>query len=180
MQIVSALTMAKHIIESGVYDAAIDATYGNGNDTVLLSERSNIVYSFDIQKEAIEKNNNIKNVIYINDDHKNIAKYVDRTVDLVVFNLGYLPGGDKSITTTKDSTIEAIKVSMNLLNDNGKIIITSYSAHKGGEEEQIALIDFINKVDQSSFDTFLFSHQNGKNSPAKLMIIEKKMQVKKR
>ncbi len=183
MQIVSALKMAKHIIGSDRYNIAVDATLGNGKDTILLSERSNKVYAFDVQKEAIDKCRSLlkdlNNVILINDGHENIAKYVNEKIDIVVFNLGYLPGGDKSIVTKSDTTLKCVEESMKLLDMGAKILITSYSAHLGGKEEQNELIDFINKVDQKLFNTFLFTHENGTNEPAKLIIIEKKMQFEK-
>lgn len=34
----------------------LDATMGNGNDTVFLAKSSKKVYAFDIQEEAIAKN----------------------------------------------------------------------------------------------------------------------------
>lgn len=180
MQVKSALNLAKFIMENGEYEVTLDATVGNGYDTKILSERSKKVYAFDLQEEAImstKEKNDFKNVIFIHDNHKNIATYIPEKLDLVVFNLGYLPGGDKSIVTQVESTLCAVKSAMDLLKNGAKILITSYSGHLGGEEEQAELIKFINTVDSKIYYTFLFTHVNGKNSPAKLIIIEKKMQV---
>ena len=78
---------------------AIDGTLGNGYDTDFLSSLFNKVYSFDIQKEACEnyKNKNKENVRIINDSHHLLNKYIDEKVDCIMYNLGFLPGGNKDI-----------------------------------------------------------------------------------
>jgi len=118
---------------------AIDATLGNGHDSLFLSPLFRQVYSFDIQDLAIkrskEKLRDYNNVTIIHDSHSNLDKYINDKVDLVLFNLGFLPGSDKKIATNSYTTIQAIAKSYKLLNDDGKIIIIGYSRHLGGKKE---------------------------------------------
>jgi tRNA G37 N-methylase Trm5 len=124
----------KKIINEG--DVVVDATAGNGNDTLLLAKlvgEKGRVYAFDIQQDAI--NNTIKKlqdnnldprVTVIKDGHQNMDKYVNDGIKAVMFNLGYLPGGDHSIATKGDTTITAVKKSMDLLMVGGIITVVIY------------------------------------------------------
>lgn len=89
---------------------ALDATVGKGNDTLKLLKAvgdEGFVYGFDVQKDALntaeELLKDFKNYKLILDSHENIDKI--EKFDLVIYNLGYLPGSDKKITTLKDSTL---------------------------------------------------------------------------
>lgn len=125
-------------------DKVIDMTVGNGNDTLFLSNLVNkgFIYGFDIQEKAINNtkrlldDNNINNYRLINDSHENVDKYISDKISLVLFNLGYLPNGDKSITTKSKSTIKAIDKSLKLLNSKGIILIVIYKHEEGLKEEK--------------------------------------------
>src|SRR5690606_15386726 len=124
-------------VKSG--NIAIDATVGNGNDTILLASlvgQEGKVYGFDIQESAILKtkiklfeNNLAERVYLIRDSHENIDKYVTERADLIVFNLGYLPGGNHEKVTKVESTAKAVKKSLELLKENGLLLITTYLGH---------------------------------------------------
>ncbi|MCT4613003.1 MAG: class I SAM-dependent methyltransferase [Clostridia bacterium] len=155
---------------------AIDATVGNGNDTLYLSEKCKFVYGFDVQKLAIENTkekilkDNIKLVL---DGHQNMDKYVSESIDVVVFNLGYLPKGDKNLITKKDTTIIAIEKSMDLLNKGGAIFISAYYGHDGGLEEKNAVEEHISNLDDKKFAVAKYALLNRPNNPPILYIIEK-------
>lgn len=139
---------------------AIDATLGNGNDTLFLAKLFKKVFSFDIQDLAIkrskEKLKGYDNVDIIQANHMYVENYVKDKVDLVTFNLGFLPGSDKKICTNSYTTINALKKCYELLNDDGLIIITTYSRHLGGSKEANDIDDFLNnsnyKYDKKRFD----------------------------
>lgn len=158
-------------------DITIDATIGNGNDTLFLANISKFVYGFDIQKEAhINTNkllieNNIKNYKLIFDSHENILNY-QKDFKCVVFNLGYLPRSDKSITTTKDSTINTLKTLTNHLKKGQFLIITCYPAHEEGKSESKAVIDFVSILD-NSFSVLQYGFINSKGRPPFVILIEK-------
>lgn len=137
-------------------DIVIDATCGNGNDTLALSKLAKKVYAFDIQTDAINSTkellnkNKINNVILINDSHEYVDKYIEEyknKISLITFNLGYLPKGNKNITTKVKSTIIAIKKGINLLNKKGIILVTCYP-HEEGKKEAKEIIDYLenNKI----------------------------------
>jgi tRNA1(Val) A37 N6-methylase TrmN6 len=165
-------------------DIAVDATMGNGHDTMFLSNivgDSGKVYAFDIQKSAIEntkeileKSNAIKNVVLINDGHENIDKYIDEDVKLIMFNLGYLPKGDHSITTKWQTTLTALKKSLNLIEKNGVVILVIYYGHFEGKKEKEKIEEFTQKLDQKKFNVLKMHFINQINNPPELIIIERR------
>ena len=141
----SILNRSKQIISNLVKknDIVVDATIGNGNDTLFLADlaREGKVIGFDIQKEAIERTkklldkNSIKNYQLFEKNHADILKVLknyENKISLILFNLGYLPNGDKSITTNYKTTIKAINDSLKLLNNKGNILVVIYPGHNAG------------------------------------------------
>ncbi len=132
----------------------VDCTCGNGNDTLFLAKSSKFVYGFDIQKQALEaterllKENAKSNYRLILDGHENIDKYVKEKCDVILFNLGYLPKGDKAITTVSDTTIKAVEKSLGLLKVNGLLVITCYYGHTEGKKERADLLEYISTLDK--------------------------------
>ena len=130
-------------------DICVDMTAGNGNDTFYLASRCKTVYAFDISELAIERTKqrikDFDNVILIQDNHINVDKYIEESVNLFIFNLGYLPDSDESSITKADETLIAFKKAYELLQDNGYIVITFYLGQKGGYDEYYLLEDYINK-----------------------------------
>jgi len=94
-------------------DITVDLTAGKGNDTLFLARISKYVFCFDIQEKAIEYSKELtkdyNNIKFICDNHENLLKYVNTKIKGAIFNLGYLPGENKDITTKAESTLNAIK-----------------------------------------------------------------------
>ena len=141
------LNLAHDLITSSLTegDIAIDATCGNGHDTVFLARHANHVYAFDIQPAAIEstrarlaKHNLTHKVTLINTCHSAIN--ISTPVKVAMFNLGYLPGSDKSVITTPDTTITALNACYDLLQPGGLITIMVYPRHDGGRSEANAVL----------------------------------------
>lgn len=155
---------------------AIDATLGNGYDTDFLSKNFKKVYSFDIQNEAIlnYKHKNIENVSLILDSHENFENYIKENVDCIVYNLGYLPGGDKSITTKEESTLKSLESGLSLLKENGLMIIALYSGHKEGKGEKDAVLNYCKSLSKKRFGVIYQQFLNRTNNPPSLVVIEKK------
>lgn len=128
-------------------DYVVDMTIGNGNDTLFLSKLvpNGKVIGFDIQQEAIInttkllKSNNITNYILYKESHENIIlkKEYRGKIKLILFNLGYMPKGDKSIMTHPDSTLKAVINGMNLLTKGGIILIVCYPHPEGVKEAKV-------------------------------------------
>ena len=170
------------VIQKG--DVVIDATMGNGYDTVYLGNLvgdSGKVYAFDVQEEAIkstikkvERDNMTSRVELILDGHENMDKYVEGEVSCVLFNLGYLPRADHNIITKPETTIKAIKHSLNLLKPHGVISIAIYTGHEGGMEEKNSVYEFVKNLDQNEFNVLESGFINQINNPPQLVLIEKK------
>lgn len=173
----NALSFSHELMKSKIKkgDTVVDATAGNGNDTVLLAKlvgENGKIYAFDIQDIAInltKKNLSDKKLLnrtrLIYDGHENIKKYLTDKIDFAIFNLGYLPKGDHTIITKPKTTIKAIKYLLELLNPEGIIAIVSYWGHTGGSEEKIALEEYISTLDQKLYSVIKHTFINQKNNP---------------
>jgi methylase of polypeptide subunit release factors len=161
----------------------IDATCGNGNDTLFLCNQisNGCVFAFDIQEQAIlntEKllleNNQRDKVILIKDSHVNILNYVDEdSADLVMFNLGYLPGADKTLTTRSDTSIDAITNSLKTLKKNGLCVIVLYPGHEEGAIEANLVEAFISTLDFKYHQAVKYGFINNIKNPPYIIAIER-------
>ncbi len=181
----NSLTQSHQIVESIVEkgDLVVDATAGNGNDTVFLAGlvgEQGRVFSFDIQENAL--NSTEKKLIdrqlrdrvqLINDGHQNMKNYISEPVKAVMFNLGYLPGGDHSIGTKGNTTIEAIKNSMELITVHGIVSIVVYYGGDSGFDEKNQVMEFIRTIDCKQFTVMRTDFVNQINCPPILICIEK-------
>ena len=130
-------------------DLAVDATMGNGHDTERLAELvgpEGRVIAFDIQVQAVESTRArlaaaglLDRVTLVHDSHANMAAYIDSAPRLIAFNLGFLPGGDKQVTTLLDSTLTAVRTAMALLQPGGMLLTCCYPGHAEGQRELDAL-----------------------------------------
>ncbi len=188
-QIPNALQMShKFLLEAvGFGDKVIDGTMGNGNDTLFLAKlvgKNGKVYSFDIQKQAVKKTTelllknhiSLENVNLINESHDKINEFLptNENISAAIFNLGYLPGGDKAIITKPKSTIPAITSCIEHLIVHGIILVVLYYGHPGGEEEKDKVLGFAENLDQRIFNVFTYSAINEINEPPILLIIQKR------
>ncbi|SEB04507.1 Putative rRNA methylase [Thalassobacillus cyri] len=177
--------LMKSAIRAG--DTAVDATCGNGHDTQLLSKlvgETGHVYGFDIQESAITNtrakltDTQLEQVTLIQDSHKKIGTYIKKehitSLKAAIFNLGYLPGSDKSIVTTPGSTLSAIEQLLDLLQPEGVIVLVVYHGHPGGTEEKDQLLEYVQNLDQHSFHVLQYGFINQRNAPPFILAIEKR------
>lgn len=188
MSILKATKFVQYILESrGSLDCvAVDATMGNGNDTLFLSELvgpKGKVYSFDIQKTALENTrkllmeNNVEegdSIHLVLDSHDNIDSYIKGEIDVGMFNLGYLPGGDHEIITKADTTIKALDWMFHHLKKGGLVSVIIYYGHEGGNEEKNSVISYIENLDSRKFMVLRSDYINQSKDPPILLLIEKK------
>ena len=122
-------------------DIAIDATVGNGHDTRFLASIAGIVHGFDIQQSALDRLPMMEHVTLHCRSHAEMDQIgLDNgSVAAIMFNLGYLPGGDKRITTKVESTLRAIDNALSLLQAGGILTVLAYRGHPGGEAEYQAV-----------------------------------------
>lgn len=170
--------IAQNVINTYIEDKAIaiDATLGNGHDTDFLSKEFQKVYSFDIQEIAVEnyKKKKRENVVLINDSHHKLREYVREDVDCVMYNLGFLPGGDKTITTTWETTLKSIEVALDMIKSGGIITIGIYIGHNEGENEGNKVLQFLENLPKNKYGVLLHKFINRSKSAPMLAIIEKK------
>ena len=155
---------------------AIDATLGNGHDTDFLSKNFERVYAFDIQKEACEKyeTRKIENVKVINDSHSEFEKYINEEVDCIMYNLGFLPGGNKEITTMHESSLKSIKEGLDILSSGGIMTICIYTGHDEGKIEETCIMELLKDLPKNKFGVMEHRFINRKNNPPILVVVEKK------
>ncbi len=172
--------LRKHI---GVGSVVCDFTAGNGYDTEFLSKtvgESGKVYAFDIQSAACESTKAHlletgcpANYTIINDSHANCAEYVKEKINAGMFNLGWLPGSDRKVTTKRESTLKAVNSAMDLLSDDGILLIAVYPGHEEGTLEGEMLENELSKLDRRKICVSKFRIINSPTSPY-FFIIESK------
>lgn len=159
-------------------DVAIDMTMGAGNDTLVLARLAKKVYAFDIQEEALKKARetlkDFDNVEYILDSHDNVLNYVREKVKAVIFNLGYFPGGDKSITTKASTTLKALEKVLSILDKKGICAICLYPGHSEGKIESEKVLEYVKGLNQKEFEVLKYEFINQINEPPFLIAIEKR------
>lgn len=159
-------------------DMIVDATMGNGYDTVYLATIAKHVYAFDIQRAALDhtiklcESQHIDNVTLFHTSHEHIVGLV-KNFKGVVFNLGYLPQGDHTVTTKKDITLSTIKMILSVLKPQGFICLVVYPGHPEGMAESKAIDAYMSTLDTSIY-TVLKSHMPyQKNNPPYVLFIKK-------
>jgi len=183
----SILNKARTLMETNLKqnDIVIDATIGNGKDSNYLLSiiTKGFLFGFDIQKKAIENTNNLlkdkyKNYKLYQTGHENIEqklKEYKQKISLIVFNLGFLPKENKEITTKTETTIHAIKQSLNMLNKKGHIVITIYPGHQEGLKESKEIIKYLKTLTNYTYEEF----HNTENKEAPYVINIKQNTKKK-
>lgn len=154
----------------------IDGTAGRGRDTAFLCRLTGPtgkVLAFDIQQEAIDSTNALLRAEGLTsvgqavlDSHAHVDQYADPgTVDAVVFNFGYLPGGDHRIFTRPETSIEAIQKSLVLLKDHGVLCACVYHGGDTGYEERDALMDYFSTIDPKQYTVLVCDFKNRPGDP---------------
>jgi hypothetical protein len=175
------LNIAKQLINMHIEknDCIVDATMGRGNDTLFLAKKVKRVVSFDIQKEALESTkalldeHQLHNVELILDSHEHITNYV-KDFKGVVFNLGYLPKSDKTITTMADVTIRAFQNILKVLPIDGFILATIYIGHENGMNESIAISHYLKTLNPKHFQVTKVELPYHPFKPPYIIMIHKK------
>ncbi len=186
MQHISLVKLAHQAIKEKLRpgDFAIDATLGNGLDTVFLAEQVGPlgrVYGFDIQRTAVEavalKLANWGCLTLIRASHAEMDKRIPAedhgNIRACMFNLGYLPGGDKRIITQAESTLTALAMASRILADNGVLTILAYPGHPGGELEALQVKNWCEQLDKQQFKAQTFYSRQNQVSAPRLFVVNK-------
>lgn len=170
-------------------DCAVDATVGGGNDTLFLARAvgpAGLVFGFDIQEEALartvarfaKEGEPAAHVRLLRESHERMESAVPRelheTVSAIMFNLGYLPGGDHGVITRASSTLPALEAALKLLRPDGVVTIVVYPGHKGGDAEAEAVAQWSAKLEQRSYQSLVYRFANQRGDAPYLIAVEKR------
>lgn len=177
-------------------DWVIDATAGNGHDTLFLAqtlfnplENNNLsqgsgLIAIDIQEDAIKTSKNrlkqslppqtLDNIFFYQQSHQTFPTLaLEHPISLIVYNLGYLPGSDKKVKTLSPTTLSSLENAVKLLNINGMISIMCYPGHPEGAEEEAHILDWCKNLSPKDFQICYHSQTNKPKSPT-LIILHRK------
>jgi ubiquinone/menaquinone biosynthesis C-methylase UbiE len=168
-------------------DMAIDATLGNGHDALFLADRVGVdgmVYGFDIQAQAIASSRQrlqhhgmLDRVILFHGSHHQMMEFLPAAshgrIKVVMFNLGYLPGADKSVITETVTTLQAIETACRILMMGGVVTVMAYPGHLGGDLETQQLEAWCRRLDPISFEFELILSAHHKLTAPRLFVIRK-------
>jgi SAM-dependent methyltransferase len=190
VKITRILPFARTLMDAAVQegDIAVDATVGNGHDTLYLAElvgKTGHVFGFDIQAQAIENTKNrlkeygaIEQVTLFQESHDRLIEKIPvqyhGKITGAIFNLGYLPGGDKQIVTKPDSTIRAVEQLLEIMASEGIIVLVIYHGHPEGAVERDALLEYVQTLDQQKAHVLRYQFINQVNNPPFIVAIEKR------
>lgn len=169
---------ARHLAPGMV---CVDATAGRGRDTLLLCQtvgETGHVYAFDIQPDAIASTRSLlrengmeQRATLLLESHRNMGGYVQRA-DAVVFNLGYLPGGNHAVGTCAGESIPALEAALSLIGQEGFITVCLYYGGDSGYEEHCALMQWLSTVDARRYTVMVQQFYNRPNCPPVFIVIE--------
>jgi len=168
-------------------DTVIDATLGNGHDTLYLAALvgpTGKLFGFDVQQQAIaqtEKRLSLegleKSAQLFLQGHEQMTQWVPAEhhgrISAIMFNLGYLPGGDKAHTTLPTTTIKALDCAKELLAPGGRMTILAYIGHPGGRDEANQVEHWVNGLESGQWHYHSVQPENMKSNPPKLYCCEK-------
>ncbi len=165
-------------------DRVVDATCGNGHDALLLARlvgEGGRVFAFDLQGEALAATRALlagagvlDRVELLAAGHERLAEFVREPVAAVVFNLGYLPGGDKGITTRPDTTRQALASALELLLPGGLLLVVVYTGHPGAREEEEVVLAFASGLDPRRFNAWTARQANRSATAPYAVLVERR------
>jgi hypothetical protein len=177
----------------------LDATAGNGHDTVFLARLAAkfqaagggqaLVHAFDVQALACARTaerltqENLSAYVRIHQQgHEHAAetlaslhgsKFVP-PLQAMMFNLGYLPAANRRLTTQAATTLTALETLLSLLAPGGLASIHMYAGHANGKEESEAVKGFIAGLSNGHWLSALYQYPNKIRNPEYLALVCRK------
>lgn len=154
----------------------IDATMGNGHDTLFLCQMAGdkgSVWAFDIQEQALEATKALLaehgygiKAHLIKDGHENMDRYfAPQTADVICFNFGYLPGGDHAIATKAQTSVTAVRKGLEILKSGGMMSLCIYSGGDTGFEEKERILEYVKGLSSREYTVIVNEYYNRGNCP---------------
>lgn len=168
-------------------DIAIDATLGNGHDTLFLAQQiapTGLVYGFDIQAQALVATSErlaLAKVLHLSclfqAGHQQMAEKIPTAqhgkIKAVMFNLGYLPHGDKTVISQAETTLQALNAARLLLCKTGVITVLAYPGHSGGDTETAQVAQWCQQQALQNFTVTVINSEHPKSSAPRLFLLRK-------
>ncbi len=164
-------------------DTVVDATMGNGKDTLFLCElvgATGHVYAFDVQAEAVERTRErVKEAGYeprttlLLAGHETMAEHVHGPVQAVMFNLGWLPGAEHIVTTKTDTTLRAVSAALDLIAPGGIVTVCVYPGHDEGSRELEALKAYVSQLNVRMYNVLHHHFVNASSQTPQLFLIQR-------
>lgn len=164
-------------------DTVIDATMGNGKDTLFLCDlvgELGHVYAFDVQAEAVERTRErieeagyTQRTTLLLAGHETMAEHVQGPVQAVMFNLGWLPGAEHAVTTKTDTTLRAVSAALDLIAPGGIVTVCVYPGHEEGTRERKAMLEYVSQLSVRTFNVLYHSFVNASSQTPQLFLIQR-------
>ncbi|MCL2338267.1 MAG: class I SAM-dependent methyltransferase [Firmicutes bacterium] len=181
----NAVLLAQSFVAQRLYDGclAVDATAGNGGDTLFLAGQvggAGKVYAFDTQPAALETTairlkeaGLLERAVLIAAGHETMDVHLPGPADVFLFNLGYLPGGDHAVSTRPDTTVTALQIALKLLKPGGRIALVVYTGHAGAGLESNAVLKLAGNLAPHVFGVLQLRFANRPEHAPYLILIER-------
>ena len=182
----SLLFLAHEIVAEAlqVGDTAVDATLGNGHDALFLAGcvgSAGMVFGFDVQEAALLSTSarleaaGVDQCCYqlMCESHAEMGRHVTGNVGAVMFNLGYLPGGDKTKITLPASTLAGLSAAVSLLSFGGILSVMCYPGHEGGADEVCMVNKFIDELANNQWSVTLYKRLAATHASPHLWVARK-------
>lgn len=164
-------------------DAVVDATMGNGKDTLFLCElvgETGRVYGFDVQEEAVARTRDrvaeagyAGRTTLLLAGHETMGLHVKEPVQAVMFNLGWLPGAEHVVTTKTDTTLAAVRAAVELIVPGGIVTVCVYPGHDEGTRELNALVQYAASLDVRRYNVLHHHFLNASSQTPQLILIQR-------
>lgn len=164
-------------------DTVVDATMGNGKDTLFLCElvgENGHVYAFDVQAEAVARTaERVKEAGFAERTtlllagHETMAEHVTGPVQAIMFNLGWLPGAQHIVTTKTDTTLRAVSAALDLIAPGGIVTVCVYPGHEEGMRELEALKEYVSGLSVRTFNVLYHHFVNASSQTPQLFLIQR-------
>jgi SAM-dependent methyltransferase len=170
-------------------DIVIDATAGNGSDTLFLSRAAGpggAVYAFDIQSEALEQTRKRLEsearpeshapVILVHASHEELMNRIaleeHGKIAAIMFNLGFLPGSSQTVITLPSTTLAALDIALSLLRGGGILTVVVYPGHEGGKTEAESVEAWASEIEPSLAQTVIYRFPQKTTAPYLIALIK--------
>jgi tRNA G37 N-methylase Trm5 len=171
-------------------DIVVDATAGNGSDTLFLARTvgsAGTVFAFDIQSEALEQtqrrlesespHDTLAPINLVHAGHEEMANRIALVyhgkIAAIMFNLGYLPGAPQTVITQPSTTLAALAVALQLLRSGGIVTVVVYPGHEGGRVEAEAVEAWASDIEPSLAQTVIYQFPQKTAAPYLIGLIKK-------